>query len=72
MRENRHDNHPANANQYLIILFTHPMMMLGTGAAPCARSVGQAFGQAIQLVAAVEAQGEAGKVALSVLGADVM
>ena len=34
--------------------------------------VGEALGQAVELVAAVEAPGEAGKVALGVLGADVM
>ena len=38
---------------------------------PCA-GVGQALGQGVELVAAVEAPGEAGKVALGVLGADVM
>src|SRR3954462_7473770 len=34
--------------------------------------VGQTFGQGIELVAAVEPPGEAGKVALRMLGADVM
>ena len=34
--------------------------------------VGEVLGQAVELVAAVEAPGEAGKVALGVLGADVM
>ena len=39
----------------------------------CPRAgVGQTFGQGIELVAAVEAPGEAGQVALGVLGADVM
>ena len=37
-----------------------------------AQALGQTFGQGIELVAAVEAPGEAGQVALGVLGADVM
>ena len=41
------------------------------GRRACA-GVGQTLGQGVQLVAAVEAPGEAGQVALGVLGADVM
>ena len=44
---------------------------VGMGCGPCA-GIGQTLGQAVELVAAIEAPGEAGKIALGVLGADMV
>ena len=57
---------------FLIIRVTHPGDDDPVRMGCCPRAgVGQTFGQGIELVAAVEAPGEAGQVALGVLGADV-
>ena len=65
--------HPSSAFIYLIIPVTHPAMMTRYGCGAVRRAgVGEALGQGVELVAAIEAPGEAGEVALGVLGADVM
>ena len=46
---------------FLIIPVTHPAMMTRTGAARSRAVVGETFGQGVQLLAAIEAPGEAGR-----------